>query len=104
MLLLQGLHLSDVALDFPSFRRRDVLGLPQVVTESVDGLVGLLQVLIAASDVAQIGRVNLVRVELRVEVEAHRGDVPGLVRPEQVAGAADLQVVRGDGEAGAAQH
>ena len=38
---------------------------------------------------------------LRVQVEADRGDGARLLRAEQVAGAADLQVVRGDREAGA---
>ena len=39
--------------------------------------------------------------ELGVQVEADRGDGARLVVPEQVARAADLQVVRGDAEAGA---
>ena len=35
-----------------------------------------------------------------VGLEADRGDVPRLLGPQQVAGAADLEVVRGDLEAG----
>ena len=38
---------------------------------------------------------------LRVELEADRGDVPRLLLAEQVAGAADLEVVRGELEAAA---
>ena len=38
---------------------------------------------------------------LGVELEADRGDVPALLLAEQVAGAADLEVVRGDLEAAA---
>src|SRR5205823_8512779 len=37
--------------------------------------------------------------ELGVEIEAHRGDVPALVGTEEIARAADLQIVRGDLEA-----
>ena len=39
--------------------------------------------------------------QVRVELEPDRGDVPRLLLAEQVAGAADLEVVRGQPEAAA---
>jgi len=55
-------------------------------------LLGLLQ-----RAAAQLG--HGLGQQLHVHVVADQGDVPGLVGPEQVAGAADLQVLHGDGHA-----
>ena len=45
---------------------------------------------------ARFQEVNLLRQQLRVEIEADRGDVPALRRAQQVAGAADLEVFHRD--------
>ena len=53
------------------------------------------------ADLLALERGNRFLHQLRVQVEPDRGDVATLIRSEQVAGAADLQIVRGDLEAGA---
>ena len=83
LLLFQRLHLSDVPVDLGPFGGRQVLGLAKIVVEGIDGLVGLVQVLVAASDVAQIRRMWLLRVEFREEigrflVAAGRKGMPGV--------------------------
>ena len=65
LLLAQRLHLLDVAVDLLPLVGGDLLFLRQVLVELVDRLLGLAQLLVAAADVAQVNRVQRLRVQLR---------------------------------------
>jgi hypothetical protein len=85
-LLLEGLHLGDEPLHFLSFVGGQPLALSQVFFESVDRLVGVLHLLMAAADDPQVDRIQRLRVELgeeleRLRIAARREQLLGPLRP-----------------------
>ena len=51
------------------FRRLQIAGLGQVLAEAADGLVRIAQLLVAAADVAQVGRVQRLGVQLGEQLQ-----------------------------------
>ena len=65
LLVAQRFHFLDVAVDLGLLVGGDLLAaLDEVVVEGVDRLVGLFQLLLASANVAQVDRIQRLRVEL----------------------------------------